>query len=122
MGCGPVMPGEEEHNERDKRDRLKRELEERRARARSDSFSLALGESWVTEGDGIYRYMPEPASLKVNAPPDDQPAVQDDLEDALAPGRRVGRNDADEEHSTGAEPASDDDSAKEGTRSFWKRR
>lgn len=122
MGCGPVMPEEEDHQERD---RLKRELEERRARARSDSFSLALGESWVTDGDGIYRYMPEPTSLRVEAsPPEGQPAshVQDDLEHALAPGRRDDRSDTEEDHSAGAELASDDESAKQGARSFWKRR
>ena len=111
----------EEHEEQ----RAREELEGRRARLRTDAFGRALGESWVTEGDGIYRYMPEPSSLRApgSPPPEErQPDVPEDLEDALAPGRHTGRGGADDEpqaHEPG-DPA--DDAVRERKRSLWRRR
>jgi hypothetical protein len=112
----------EEHREREGRE----ELEERRARLRTDAFGRALGESWVTEGDGIYRYMPEPASLKAPASPpaDDPPSpdVPENLEDALAPGRRTGRGAADDEPQTQERVGAADDAVRGRKRSLWRRR
>ena len=108
----------EEHRERE-------ELEGRRARLRTDAFGRALGESWVTEGDGIYRYMPEPSSLKAPASPpaEDRPTdVPDDLEDALAPGRRTGRGGAEDESQTHEHVDPADDPVPERKRSLWRRR
>jgi hypothetical protein len=109
----------EEHHERE-------ELEDRRARLRTDAFGRALGESWVTEGDGIYRYMPEPSSLKAPASPpaEDSPSpdVPEDLEDALAPGRRKGRGGADDEPQTRERVDAPNDAARGRKRSLWRRR
>ena len=116
------MHDDEEHDELEEPGR--EELEEREARFRTDSFARALGESWRTEGDGIYRYMPETTSLKVPGPPptEDRPAsdVREDLENALAPGRRKGRGDADEPPS-GERADADREASRERKRSLWKR-
>lgn len=123
MGGVPV-----EHDEHDEHEehREHEELEERRARLRTDAFGRALGESWVTEGDGIYRYLPEPSSLKAPASPpaEDPPSpdVPEDLEDALDPGRRKGRGGADDEPQTQERVEAANDAARERKRSLWRRR
>jgi hypothetical protein len=107
------------------------ELQARRKteeRTRGDWFADALGTSWVSEGDGIYRYVPEPRSLRV-PPPDPEPTAAPDpaapaetqsLEQALAPGAR---NDAD-----ASRPAAEGTEAEEADahgariRSLWNRR
>jgi hypothetical protein len=118
MGGVPVKHDEHEH-EHDER-------EERRARLRTDAFGRALGESWVTEGDGIYRYMPEPSSLKAPASPpaEDPPSPEapQDIEDALAPGARRGRGGGDDEPQTGERVDAGSDAAEERKRSLWRRR
>ena len=114
----------DEHDEHEEHDESE-ELEDRRARLRTDAFGRALGESWVTEGDGIYRYMPEPSSLKAPASPPEEgqqsPDVPEDLEDALALGRRQGRGGADDEQQTRERVDAARDAAPERKRSLWRR-
>ena len=59
---------------------------------RPDWFAQELGKEWETAGDGIYRHA-EPAPVRA-------PAPAEELEDALAPHRRLGKDGVDDNLST----------------------
>ncbi len=77
--------------------------------AREDWFGRVLGERWESDGDGIYRLVPQTDSHEAPAPPPRGPS--EDLEDALAPSLRQERG------------AGDDAPAKpKPRRALWQRR